>query len=127
MERTSIEPSMAVRRFRPKKPPAPEVFSEIIQLKARIREEASRSDDLPPWNIGLTSRCGNVRGRNEDHGVAFNHLGYQVLILGDGLGGLKYGHLASFLAVETAAQVIMERLGRRMRIGDLQQISSDAL
>lgn len=127
MERTSIKPSMAVKRFRPRKPPAPEVFSEVIQLKTRMREEASRSDVLPSWNIGFASRCGNVRGRNEDYGVAFNHLGYQVLVLGDGLGGLTYGQLASFLVVEMAAQVIMERLGRRMRIGDLQQISSDAL
>lgn len=127
MEKTSIQGSEPIQRFRPRTPPGPEVFSEIIRAKARLREEASALTHQPAWNVGFASRCGNVRGRNEDHGVAFNHLGYQVLLLGDGLGGLKYGQLASFLAVETAAQVIMERLSRRLEVSDLQQISSEAL
>lgn len=126
MDKTIIKNSRGVEKFRPRKPPAPEVFSEIIRKKARASEENAGSADMSGWNIGFASRCGNIRKRNEDYGIAFNHLGHQIMILGDGLGGLNYGQLASFLAVESATQVVLERLVKQMGVNDILQISSDA-
>lgn len=57
----------------------------------------------PPVAAGIASVAGNVRPENQDAAVAFE-VGYtQVIVVGDGLGGLPRGQEAARLAVGRAA------------------------
>lgn len=122
-ENTVLVRFSAMRRI------APEVFSELIRRKALTNESviASVSGLGSRWNIGFVSRKGNVRNRNEDYGVAFNYEDHQVLIVGDGLGGPSHGDLASFLAVESASQVVLQHLKHKMSLIELKRLSSVAV
>jgi len=116
-------------RYKAKKPLRQDIFSEIIRRKAMNNELAlsSISRTNSAWDIGFASRKGNVRERNEDYGIAFRHQSHQVLIIGDGLGGPSHGDLASYLAVESACHIILQKLHAKMNSLELQEVCSKAL
>ncbi len=122
-------PLSGLARYEARKPLGQDVFSELIQKKA-LAFESEMSKNLrneASWNIGFASRRGNVRKRNEDYGIAFNHKNHQIMIMGDGLGGPSHGNLASFMAVESASQIVLQQLKEGMSVLELQEICSNAL
>jgi serine/threonine protein phosphatase PrpC len=116
-------------RYEATKPLRQEAFSELIRRKALASESdlASDSRGIASWDIGFASRTGNIRERNEDYGVAFNHQDHQVMIMGDGLGGPSHGDLASFMAVEAASRVVLDQLKEGMSVVELQELCSKAV
>ncbi|MCH9031310.1 MAG: protein phosphatase 2C domain-containing protein [candidate division Zixibacteria bacterium] len=118
-----------VSRFRLGEPPTPEEFLEII---TNGRNSNHATDDKPhvsgaPWNIGFATAKGNVRSDNQDYGVAFNHKGYQILLIADGIGGLTHGKYASYIATFESSQVILRGLEARMTANEIQELSKRAV
>ncbi len=129
MDTKNIVPLSGLARYEARTPLRQDVFSDLIQRKV-LAFESEMSKDLQnkaSWNIGFASRRGNVRKRNEDYGVAFNHMNHQIMIMGDGLGGPSHGNLASFMAVESASQIVLQLLREGMSVLELQEICSNAL
>lgn len=118
-----------LERYEARKPLRQEAFSELIRRRAKACESALAADsrNMISWDLGLVSRKGNVRERNEDYGTAFNHQNHQVMIMGDGLGGPSHGNLASYMAVEAASWVVLDRLKEGMSDVELQEVCSNAL
>jgi serine/threonine protein phosphatase PrpC len=87
------------------------------------------SRPVAPWTLGVGTVKGNVRTENQDYAFGFEVGKHQVLIIADGLGGLKYGQLASNIAVKSAAVSIIRRSGLRSdkRPKDVADIAAKAL
>jgi len=120
---TREESISGLTRYQVRRPLSLEAFSGLIRRRVSAAESAVPHD---LWGMGFVSRTGNVRNRNEDYGITFSHRNHQVMIVGDGLGGLSHGNLASFLAVEAASMVVTEHLREDMSDLDLQHICSKA-
>jgi PPM family protein phosphatase len=127
MQNLLIDKPVSLHGHCHRRPPLSEALAVTLKDRLDEHEKSANSASSPSWNVGFASRCGNVRTRNEDYGVAFNCHGHQVIIVADGLGGLVEGHIASFLAVESAKQVILERVVEHLGVFELVEISSDAL
>lgn len=66
---------------------------------------------LDPMRVGLATEKGHVRECQEDAGYAFVQNGWAVLIVADGMGGLKHGRLAAVAASAGAARSVLTTLG----------------
>ncbi len=129
MDTKNKVPISGLARYEARKPLRQDVFSELIQKKVLLFESEMSKDlqNKASWNIGFASHRGNVRKRNEDYGIAFTHQDHQIIVMGDGLGGLSHGNLASFMAVESASQIVLQQLREGMSVLELQEICSNAL
>jgi serine/threonine protein phosphatase PrpC len=67
----------------------------------------------PRWDTVVATHSSNVRPENQDSGIAFVLGKHQVVILADGVGGLKHGALAARTAVDAAARSVVDSLGAR--------------
>jgi serine/threonine protein phosphatase PrpC len=91
---------------------APErMLSALKQCLTRHRSARS-VPEIPSaaWSLGFATHPGNVRSENQDYGVAFSYQGRDVAIIADGMGGLRHGREASYLAVQAAAMAVIARL-----------------
>jgi serine/threonine protein phosphatase PrpC/uncharacterized coiled-coil protein SlyX len=68
-----------------------------------------------PWSLGFASHRGNVRSENQDYGICFEMAGYQVAMVADGMGGLRFGRQAAYLAVRSASWAVVNAL-RQIRL-----------
>lgn len=68
------------------------------------------------WPLGFATHRGLVRRNNEDAGCAFSIGPHQVIILADGVGGMKHGQAAAQIAVRAAQRAI--RLAWRITPAD---------
>ena len=89
------------------------------RLLQRLEESAKRCqlDPVPrcsdrPWTCGYGSVRGQVRRRNEDYALSFELEGIQVGLVADGLGGLRFGDAASYIATRSAAWYLVQYLNR---------------
>jgi len=79
-----------------------EQVAEQVSRWGKVRSKPQVPEGL--WNAGLATRKGNVRGENQDYGLAFTVGGVQILVVADGCGGIPNGGRAAFLAAVTAAE-----------------------
>lgn len=93
--------------FLPPRDPA-EAMQLMIEWAAALKHFRA-APQLPdgPWSLGLATTKGNVRPANEDYGLCFKIRGYDVLVVGDGCGGLPHGQRAAYLAVLAAAASVI--------------------
>ena len=98
--------------FKPIPKPA-DLLKQIIRLAKRSKNisQKPKAAISKPWNIGWTSITGPVRSINEDYALAFQLADCQIVLVADGVSGLPFGGLASYLAVQSAAWFIIRTLG----------------
>lgn len=76
--------------------------NQTHQIHKQVNMKIKPKTPIGTWNVALSSITGNTRKENQDHGIAFEIEGNQVLIAADGCGGLPYGKEAANIAVNTA-------------------------
>lgn len=81
------------------------------------------------WSLGYATHAGHVRSENQDYVAAFTFHGRDIVIIADGMGGLKHGREASFLAVRAAVMTIITQLSNpvKLRSARPEKIAASAL
>jgi len=88
---------------------------DLLNRISRVTRRRRHSSPLSPtgdkpWTVSISTHRGNVRTENQDYGVCFEFAGYQVAMVADGMGGLRYGRQAAYLAVRSACLAIVKEL-----------------
>lgn len=95
----------------------PEKLLETLKLTPTLGSLDRVAPKLPtePWSLGYATHAGHVRSENQDYVAAFNFHGRDIVIIADGMGGLKHGREASFLAVRAAVMTVITQLSNPVR------------
>ena len=107
-----------------------ELLMRLIKIASRTKAIAIKPRaSTGIWGLGVSSVKGNVRFENQDCVVAFEIGAYQVLVIADGLGGLRHGGKAAVAAVKAAAFRIMLTLGSTTddSNNDIESVASEAV
>lgn len=91
-----------------------ETHELLHQLFSQVDGHRDSLDGFSPsrgrWEMGFNTLKGNVRNENQDYCLGFSLDRYQAMLIADGLGGLKYGRRASFMATWAAAVSLIQNL-----------------
>jgi len=125
-----VEP-VVVADLDPKQPNSDnELLMQLIKIASRTKAITLKPHAATGiWGLAVSSVKGNVRTENQDCAVAFEIGAYQVLVIADGLGGLRHGGKAAGAAVKAAAFGIMLTLGSTTDslINDIESVASEAV
>jgi serine/threonine protein phosphatase PrpC len=96
---------------------APEHLLDFLKRRLKRRRWSMTTPDMPagPWSLGYATHTGNVRSENQDYVTGFRYCDRNVLIVADGMGGLRHGREASFIAVQAASLAVIASLSDTLK------------
>ncbi len=94
--------------------PDPESLLQNLANFAKASPDVNKIPYKPEWSWsqGFATEKGNVRAENQDYVICFRIAEYDFLMTADGLGGLSYGRLASYLAVLEGSKTAVVELSK---------------
>jgi len=83
----------------------------VVEAKARTGRDATLQIATDTRAVATATDQGHIRHDNQDYHTNFKIGDYEVVILGDGCGGLAHGATAAYVAVRAAAAFLLHLIG----------------
>lgn len=111
------------------------ILNRIIKKKENVQKEEIRLNEKTDIKYAIISDAGKVREKNEDavisRKIEDHYLGkrreFYIFALGDGVGGMKSGEKASYMAIKNFVAAIEQNLDVVTEDGHIMELISMAV